>query len=126
MYYDLLTRIKNGQQARHNSVQAPFSKFDFAVAKTLQEAGFVEDVQKKAAGKRNVIEIRLKYKKNQPGMTDFRIVSKPSRRLYSGYGELKPVKQNFGVSVLTTPSGIMTNKEARKQKVGGEYLFEIW
>lgn len=126
MYYDLLTRIKNGQHARHESVQVPFSKFDFAVAKTLVDAGYATSAEKRTIGKRTVIEVVLKYKNDMPAMSDFRIVSKPSRRLYAGYGELKPVKQNSGVSVLSTPEGIMTNKEARKQKVGGEYLFEIW
>jgi small subunit ribosomal protein S8 len=59
-------------------------------------------------------------------LTDFRMLSKPSRHIYSGYRELRPVRQHYGLAVLTTPQGIMTNKEAKKQKVGGEYLFEIW
>ena len=126
MYYDLLSRIKNGQQARLETVQAPFSKFDFAVAKTLEEAGYVAKAEKRTIGKKTVIEVELKYTNNTPAITDFKIISKPSRRMYAGYAELKPVKQNFGMSVLSTSAGIMSNKQARKQKVGGEFLFQIW
>jgi small subunit ribosomal protein S8 len=126
MYYHLLSRIKNGQQARLDSIQAPFSKYDFAVAKTLEQAGYVANVQKRVVGKRTMLELELKYKNNLPAITDFRIVSKPSRRLYTSYSELKPVKQNFGISVLSTSAGIMSNREARRKKVGGEHLFQIW
>ena len=61
-----------------------------------------------------------------PAITDFKVMSKPSRRLHIGYRDLKAVKQNYGLSILSTPAGVMSNREARKQKVGGEYLFEVW
>ena len=79
-----------------------------------------------SVGRKNVLDIRLKYKNGQPGVTDFRIQSKPSRRMYRGYRELRPIRQGYGLVVISTPSGVMTNTEARKKKVGGEYLFEIW
>lgn len=126
MYYDLLTRIKNAQKAEHESVQAPFSKFDFAVAKVLEDSGYISNAEKKTVGKRILIEVKLKYSKGVPALTDFRIMSKPSRRSYSGYTELRPVKQGYGISILSTPEGVMSNRDARKKKVGGEYLFEIW
>jgi small subunit ribosomal protein S8 len=126
MYYDLLTKIKNAQRAKHESVQVPFSKFDFAVAKILEEGGYVGEAAKRTAGKRQVIDVKLKYRPTGPAITDFKLVSKPSRRFYAGYRELKPVKQNYGMAVLSTPAGIMSNRKARKEKQGGEYLFEIW
>jgi len=126
MHYNLLARIKNAQMARQESLQMPFSKFDYAVAKALAEAGFVAEAGKKAVGKRNVLEVKLKYKNRRPGLQNFRILSKPSRKVYVGYRELKPIRQNYGVTILSTPAGIMTNRQARKNKVGGERLFEVW
>lgn len=126
MYYDILARIKNGFQAKKESVFAPYSNFDFAVAKVLEANGFLKSVEKKPFGKKNNIEMRLKYAGGNPAMTDFKLLSKPSRRMYEGYQELRPVKQGYGISVLSTSAGVMSNKEARKKKVGGEYLFEIW
>ncbi len=126
MYYNLLSEIKNAEQARKESLSLPYAEFDFAVAKLLAEKGFVKEAEKKTSGRKPAIEIKLKYRDGEPALTGFKIVSKPSRRFYIGYRELKPVRQSFGISVLSTPSGIMSNKEARKQKVGGEYLFEVW
>ena len=126
MYHDLLARIKNAQMAKKESLQARFSKFDFAVAKVLGESGYVQDVQKRNIGKKSFIELKLRYKNNRPAMTGFRIMSKPSRHLYRGQSDLKSVKQGYGIAILSTSSGIMTHREARKKKVGGEYLFEVW
>lgn len=126
MYYDLLARIKNGLLARKESVFMPHSNFDFAVAKVLESAGYVKSVEKKVFGKKTNIEVKLKYEDGKPAMTDFKIMSKPSRRLYEGRDELRPVKQNYGIAVLSTSAGVMSNKEARKKNVGGEYLFEVW
>lgn len=126
MYYDLLARIKNGFLARKDTVYAPYSNFDFAVASVLEKVGFVERIAKKVMGKRTMLEVKLKYAEGRPAMSDFKIESKPSRRLYRGHKELKPVKQNYGIAVLSTPAGVLAGKDARKKKVGGEYLFEIW
>ena len=126
MYYEILAKIKNAQRARKDGLQVPFAKFDFEVLKLLAAKGFIDDVQKRSVGRKNVLDIRLKYKNGQPGVTDFRIQSKPSRRMYRGYLELRPIRQGYGLVVISTPSGVMTNTEARKKKVGGEYLFEIW
>lgn len=126
MYYDLLIRIKNAQKAKKESLTAPFSNMDFAIAKILADSGYVKSASKKENGKKSSIEIKLAYPNNRGAITDFKILSKPSRRLYSGYKELKPVKQNEGLAILTTPQGLMTNRDARKNKVGGEYLFQVW
>lgn len=126
MYYDLLPRIKNAGAAQKENFLAPYSHLDLAVAQILVEAGYLKSVEKRVIGKKNFIEVALKYYKKKPAMTDFRLISKPSRHIYSTYRELRPVRQNYGFSVISTPKGVMTNKEAKKQKVGGEYLFEIW
>lgn len=126
MFYDLLARIKNTQRARKESFQMPFSNFDLAVAKVLVEAGYIKEAEKRGSAKKPVLEIKLKYSRNRPGVTDFRIVSKPSRHIYSDYRSLKPIKQGYGASVLSTPKGVISGKQAKQDKVGGEYLFEIW
>ena len=126
MYYDLLARIKNAGAAKKESLLAPYSNLDYAVAQILVNTGYLKSVEKKVIGKKNFLEVGMKYSKKEPVMTDFRLISKPSRHIYFSYRELRPVRQNFGFAVISTPKGIMTNKEAKKQKVGGEYLFEIW
>ena len=126
MYYDLLVKIKNAAQAKKEGLQTRFSIFDFAVLKALHGAGFIHDVQKKNVGKKSFLDIKLRYEGGKPAITGVRFLSKPGRRAYVGYRDVKAVRQGYGVSVLSTPSGVMTNRDARKKKVGGEYLFEIW
>jgi small subunit ribosomal protein S8 len=123
MYYSLLSQMKNAIGARKDRITAPFSKMDFAVATALVEAGYLKSVDKEAVGKKNILVAKLAKKGT---MNDFKIVSKPSRHFYMDYRSIRSVKQGHGVAVLSTSKGIMTDKQARKQKVGGEYLFEIW
>jgi small subunit ribosomal protein S8 len=126
MHYDLLAKIKNAQRAEKESFITPFSKMDFAIARVLVEAGYLRDAQKKTMGRHQALEVKLKYRDKRPAVNDFRILSKPSRHYYVGYRELQSVKQGQGIGVLSTPQGIMSNRAARKEKVGGEYLFQIW
>ena len=123
MYYDLLAKLKNATRARKEKITVPFSKMDFAVLKVLENAGYIKSVEKEAVGRRQMITIRLGGKH---GTVDFKLVSKPSRHSYSDYRSLQRVMQGHGLGVLSTPKGILSDREARKQKVGGEYLFEIW
>lgn len=126
MYYDLLPRIKNAGAAQKESFTAPYSNLDLAVAQILVDAGYLKSAEKRVVGKKSFLEVVMKYYKKKAAMTDFRLISKPSRHIYSSYRELRSVRQNYGFAVLSTPKGVMTNKDAKKQKVGGEYLFEIW
>lgn len=126
MYYDLLPRIKNGLQARQVSFVMPFSGMDLAIAALLAENGYVKSAEKKTIGRKHYIEVVLRYDGDEPVVRGFRMMSTPSRHIYRGHSELRPVRQHFGLGVLSTPRGIMTVKEAKKQKVGGEYLFEVW
>lgn len=126
MYYDLLPKIKNAIRARKERMTVPFSKMDFLVLKTLADAGYVKSLEREMAGRKNVIAVHLAPSSKKGAMSDFKIVSKPSRHQYVDYRGLRRVMQGHGIGVLSTSKGIMTDKEARKNKVGGEYLFEIW
>ena len=112
--------------ARKEQVRLLYTKADFAVAEVLAKRHFVKSVSKKGKGIKKIIEIELKYDKDQGAIRGTKFLSKPSRRLYIGYKDVRPVKQGFGVLVLSTPKGILTGNEARREKVGGEMLFEVW
>ncbi len=126
MYYNLLSELKNAVRARKERVVFPFTRMDFAVAKVLAEQGYVKSVEKEAAGRKSVIAVKLSYEGRKGALNDFKIVSKPSRHFYADYRTLRSVKQGHGASVLSTSKGIMSGSQAKKQKIGGEYLFEIW
>lgn len=126
MYFNLLTKIKNAQAAKKEFVRVPFSKMDFAVAELLQKKNFVKGVTKKGKGAKRVLEVQINYENGEGAIQGIKILSKPSRRLFVGYKDLKPVRQGFGMAVLSTPKGILAGKEAKREKVGGQLLFEIW
>jgi len=127
MVTDLLIRIKNAQQAKKDLVKAPYSNLDFAVAEILAKSGYLDSAAKKGRLPKRIIEMKLKYNKNGKGViSGVKILSKPSRRLYTGYSALRPVKQNYGTGILSTSKGLMTYREAKKAKLGGQLLFEIW
>lgn len=126
MYYDLLVKIKNADRARKKIVKTPYSQMDFSVAKILVDSGYLKSVKKKTVERKSFLEIELTGKPGSYALDGFKILSKPGRRLYISYRNLRSVRQGYGLGILSTPQGIMTNVEARKQKVGGEYLFQIW
>lgn len=126
MHYDLLAKIKNAYAARKEGFQTPYSKLDHEIGKLLVRYRFLKDVQKRTSDKKLFLDVRLAYTDGEPRFQDFKLFSKPSRRVYSGYREIKPVRQGYGIGVLTTPQGVLSNAEAREKKAGGEYLFQIW
>lgn len=126
MYIDLLTKIKNAQQAKKESVKTHFSAMDENVAELLLRAGYVAGVQKKGRNPKRVLEIALKYENGAGVIRGIKFVSTPSRSIYIGYRALRPVKQGYGSLVLSTSDGILLDREARKKKIGGVALFEIW
>ncbi|BCX16146.1 MAG: 30S ribosomal protein S8 [Candidatus Parcubacteria bacterium] len=126
MYINLLTQLKNAQMAGKEKIKFPFSKMDEKIASLLAENGFIASVEKKGRGTKRFLEIFLSYKNKKGAIAGFRFVSLPSRRIYKSYKMLKPVRQGFGLAILSTSQGIMTDKEARKKKIGGQVLFEIW
>ena len=127
MYSDTLTRIQNGLKAGKASVKAPFTKFDFAILEALLKAGYIKNIERKGRGYRRAVEIILKYDESKtPVIDEIKIISKPSRRMYVNYEKIKTSKQGYGKYFLSTNKGILTGEEARREKVGGELLFEIW
>lgn len=126
MYLNLLAQIKNAQAVKKESIKVPFSNMDFNVAETLVRHGYLDAVQKKGRLPKRVIEIKLKYHDNAGAINGVKLISKPSRRLYSGNQSLRPVKHGYGLGLISTSKGVITYEEARKQKVGGQLLFEIW
>jgi len=127
MYWDILTRIKNGLAREYGRVKVPYSKFNMHILETLAKAGYIDSASRKGRGVRRIIEIKLKYDESgKPAIHGLRFISKPSRRLYTGYKDIKTSHQGYGNFVLSTPQGILTDNEARKRKIGGQILFEIW
>lgn len=126
MYYDVLPKLKNAARAEKEKMTLPFSKMDLAVLTALAEAGYIKSAEREAAGRKSIITVRLSYKDKESVITDFKLMSKPSRHLYVDYRNLRSVRQGHGAAVISTSRGIMTDRQARKNKVGGEYLFQIW
>jgi small subunit ribosomal protein S8 len=124
---DLITRLKNAGAVKKQTVSIPFSMFKLAIAEKLQAAGYVQAVEKKGKKVKKTLDVVLKYnERGEHAINGVKRVSKPGRRLYRSVRELRPVKYGHGALFLSTPKGIMTDTEARKEKIGGEALFEIW
>ena len=122
---DMFIRIKNANRAGHETVYIPYSRFKLDIAKALAGAGFVGAVEVKGKRVRKTIEISLQYRDDEPMIRGVTLLSKPSRRLYTPYKKIMP-SAHRGVVLLTTPKGIMTGETARKEKVGGQLIAEIW
>ena len=124
---DMLTRIRNATQVRRKSVDIPYSKVKKAVADVLKREGFVGDCQASEEGGRGLIRVYLKYNRlGEPVIQTIQRESKPGRRVYRNVGELKPVLRGIGIAVVSTPKGILSDRECRQEKVGGEVLCSIW
>ena len=124
---DMLIRLKNANRAGKPSVLVPFSNFKFAIAELLAREGFVEGVVKKGRKARKFIEVALRYDNGAvPHITDVKRISKPSRRIYYQAQDIYAPRRGYGRLILSTPKGVLTDKEARRNQVGGEALFSIW
>lgn len=121
----MFIRIKNAQKAGHDSVQIPYSKFKHEIAKVLERCGYVGKIEKRGKRVRKLLEVDLLYENESPKIGQVKLISKPSRRLYTASKALKPSFRG-GIIVVTTPKGVMTSKEARKEKVGGQLIAEVW
>lgn len=122
---DIFIRIKNAQKAGHETVQIPYSKFKQGIAKALERSGFVRKSERRGKRARKTLEIGLIYNNESPAISGIKLLSKPSRRLYLSYKDLRKSRRG-GIILLTTPKGVMTDQEARKEKVGGQLLAEVW
>jgi small subunit ribosomal protein S8 len=124
---DMLTRIRNAQQAGHASLTLPRSKVKVAITNILKSEGFVEGYVEDDRGPQGAIKIFLRYDGGQTGVIrGLRRVSKPSRRVYVGKDEIPRVRNGLGVAILTTPRGVLTDAQARQAGVGGEVICHVW
>lgn len=124
---DMLARIRNAGGARHAQVRCPSSKLKLAVARVLSAEGFVGEVRVEGEGNRPVLAVDLRYQDDGQLMIEgMRRVSKPGRRIYLAADELKRVRAGLGMSILSTSKGVMCDRDARAQNVGGEVICEVW
>jgi len=126
MYINTLVRIKNALQRKFDKIKIPHTNLDLAILEKLAKIGYLTSATKKGRGVKRIIEIVLKYDSSRPAITNIRLLSRPSHRTYIGYSDIKSSHDGTGSYIISTPKGILTDREARKQKVGGELLFEIW
>lgn len=123
---DMLTRIRNAVKAEHLKVDIPSSKMKVAIAKILKDEGFIKNYKIIEDNKQKILRVYLKYSdQNQSALLSLVRISKPGRRVYTKAEELKPVFNNIGIRILSTPKGVITNKAAQKLNVGGEIICEI-
>ena len=124
---DLLTRIRNANSAKHDTVQIPASNMKKAICQILMDEGYIKSFTVEEDGKQGIITVTLKYLEGkQPVIQGLRRVSKPGLRIYSSVEDMPKVMKGLGVAIISTSKGVMTDREARKQNVGGEVLAFIW
>ena len=126
---DLLTRIRNALRAGHESVEVPCSRVKESLIKVLIAEGYLQEVKRVKAkeGGGELLRILLRFdKQRRPVISGIRRVSRPGRRVYVGSEEIAPIRKGLGINVLSTPKGILVDREAKKAKVGGELMFSVW
>ena len=124
---DMLTRIRNAVSVSKKEAAIPFSKLKFAVAKTLKEEGFITDFKRAGRGPKRQIIVELKYdNQNGPAIKGLKRISKPGQRIYVSVPEIQKVRGGFGIAIISTPRGLMTASEAKKENLGGELLCQVW
>lgn len=124
---DFLTRIRNGAEMRHSSVEMPHSRVKQELARILYEEGFIQGYRELADGPRLQLAVDLKYdRRDRPVITHLKRISKRGRRAYVGWKDIPWVRSGLGVWILTTSQGIMTGQKARSARIGGEILCEVW
>lgn len=124
---DMLTSIRNAILVKHPTVSVPFSNLKYEILKILEKEGFIEKVEKKGKKSKKILEITLKYTEDGLSIiSGLKRVSKPGQRIYAGRKNIKRVKGGYGIAIISTSQGLMTDKNARRQKLGGEVICEIW
>lgn len=123
---DMLTRIRNAQIAGHDNVSIPASKMKKSIAKILLSEGFIKNVEYVNDGVQGSIRMTLKYVEKRPVIVGLKRISRPGLRVYAKCNEIPKVLGGLGTAIISTPKGVMTDKEARKSAVGGEVLAYIW
>lgn len=123
---DFFTRIKNGYRAKKASVLVPYSAMKEHLAAVLEERNYIAGFEKRGRKVRKFLDIKLRYDDTVPALTDARRISKPSRRLYVTKDAIRPVRQGFGLMIVSTSKGLMSGEAARKAGMGGEIIAEVW
>jgi small subunit ribosomal protein S8 len=123
---DMLTRIRNGQRAHQAVVASPASKIRANVLEVLKREGYIRGYTEDSSGQHPALRIELKYFEGEPAIKHVARVSKPGRRVYSGSRELPTVRNGLGITIVSTPKGVLSDAEARAQNVGGEVLAEVF
>jgi small subunit ribosomal protein S8 len=123
---DMLARVRNASRAGHKRVDMPVSKLKAEIARILKENAFIHDYKILDDGRHGVLRLYLKYHEGAPVIRELRRVSKPGLRKYAGVGDLPRVRNGLGMAIVSTSHGVMTDREARKNNVGGEILAAIW
>jgi small subunit ribosomal protein S8 len=124
---DLLTRIRNAQRAGLEEIDLPASNIKQKICEVLREEGFVREVARTDDGKQGTLKVILKYDENRrPAISEIRRQSRPGLRRYVSYQDIPPVMNGLGIAVLSTSRGVMVDREARKQRLGGELLATVW
>jgi len=124
---DLLTRVRNASSAKHDTVEIPASNMKKAISRILVEEGYIKSMQVSQDNKQGTIKLTLKYGEGRsPAITGLRRVSKPGLRIYTSCEDMPKVLKGLGIAIVSTPNGVMTDKQARKEHVGGEVLAFVW
>ncbi len=124
---DFLTRIRNAMRARHQKLDVPASKLKAEIARILKEEGYIANFKPTEENGMKVIRVYLKYDtNNQSVIRDLKRISRPGCRVYQGKDDIRRVQNGLGIAILTTPKGVMTGRQARREGVGGELLCEVW
>ena len=123
---DMIARIKNAQTRNHKKVELPSSKFKVKIAEILKSEGFIIDYKINTETKKSVLLINLKYHSGNPVISTIERVSKPGRRIFSSAESLPKINNGLGIAIVSTPKGVMTDIDARKQKVGGEIICKVF
>ncbi|WP_027120437.1 30S ribosomal protein S8 [Mycoplasmopsis lipofaciens] len=123
---DMIVRIKNANQRKFKTVTIPFSTKKAKILEILLNEGYIGSVTEKGEGKDKVLEVSLKYKGNQSAIVDFKRISKPGLKVYTSAEKLPTVLSGYGTAIISTSKGMMTEKQARKENVGGEVIAYIW
>jgi len=124
---DMLTRIRNGYLVRKKTVEVPYSQIKEEMAKILMKEKFLAktEVQGEKPAEKKIV-CQLKYEGKKPALTDIKRISKPGLRFYAKANKIPPVRLGFGISIVSTPAGLMTDREARKKNLGGEVICQVW
>ena len=123
---DMIARVKNAQARKHKKVDLPSSKFKSKIADILKNEGFIKDFKVSTEEKKNILSLELKYHSGNPVISNFERVSKPGRRIFSSADSLPKINNGLGIAILSTPKGVMTDIDARKQRVGGEIICKVF